>query len=230
MILDDVLELNWDASGIQCYSYEEAWIVHKFMREAIMDRHVYLSKVSSFSITSAFKFAKPGIKSIARHPQIGESYIEIMKNLQDKIFFTNAKSLSIELACGVNNISNVVVKDTGSNSVVNLHVTDEICRCLTQTATLKIRLFYGCGYRDMAVNSEGLTAGYFPCIQDYNLQPYVRVCPLPKGTTKVPMRYYNGLSPALLKLSIFTKWQGIVKARDITEEELKWLSGFEHLA
>lgn len=229
-MLEEVLALNWTDTGIQCRSSREAWLTHKFMREAIMDRHVYLSKVSSFTINSAYKFTRAGIKVIARHPQIGESYIEIMKNLQDKFFLTSSKVLTFQLTCGMNNITEARPLDTNNNNVVEYHVTPGLCRCLMEDVELKVKLFYGCGYRDMATNSEGLSEDYFPCIQDYNLQPFVRVLPRAKDSLIVPMRYYNGLNSQILKLSIFSKWKSAMDSHDVKEEELQWESDFDLLA
>ena len=79
MILETVLnKLEWTPYGIQCPDIMTAKIVHKFVREAVLDRHIYLNKVIGFTINTNNTFRPFAGTYIARHKQIGESYPEIM--------------------------------------------------------------------------------------------------------------------------------------------------------
>ena len=80
-------ELQWTPYGIACPDAKTAHTVHKFLREAVLDRHIYLSKIIGFAVKSSTHFSVYSGTYIARHVQLGESYPELTVKLSDKIYY-----------------------------------------------------------------------------------------------------------------------------------------------
>lgn len=229
MLLETILnKLEWTPYGIACPNPETAKIVHKFMREAVLDRHIYLSKVIGFTINSNNTFRPYAGTYIARHKQIGESYPEIMVMLQDKVFVnTSCNELTAALGTGMNTVLTSPFQSDRDTVVETLYVNPEICRCLTKQTNFKVKIEYDCGYRDMATNSKRISQDYFPCYTDYTLHEYVRVLPMEEGSTLVPIRYYNNMSIDTFK-QILTKWFIYIQTNSLKKEESLWLQNFMH--
>ena len=229
MILETVLNnLQWTPYGIQCPDANTAKIVHKFMREAVLDRHIYLSKVIGFSINTNNTFRAYTGNYIARHKQIGESYPEIMVNMQDKIFVNVSETvLDSTLQTGVNTVETSPFWRAYNDFVETLYANPNICRCLTKETNFKVKLEYDCGYRSMTANSKNLSSEYFPCNTDYTMHQFVRILPMDVGSTLVPIRYYNGLTEETFK-SILRKWLIYIQTNSLKKEESLWLQSFMH--
>lgn len=227
MILNYILsELPWTKYGIQCSNPNEALLVNKFMREAILDRHIYISKVVGFTIKTNNTFRPYVGTYIARHKQIGDSYPELMLNLQDKVFInTDLTRLGTVITTGDNTMQTNVFGDLRDVTVKTLYTNDRICRCLDKEAILELILVYGCGYYDMQHSSSILTPEYFPCNVDFYLGDFFRVLPPRRCESTVQIRYFNGATEEDLK-DILTKWFVTTQTNCIVEEEKLWLSSF----
>lgn len=229
MILDEVLQAQWTPYGIKCASAMDAKRLHKFLREAVLDRHICLHKVIGFQIASNVAYRSYVGTYIARHMQIGESYPQIVVNLLDKVFVgvdrDYAKCL---LTPGMNTLENNTFNN-GRNVQYNvLYTNPEICRCLTGSTYFNVKLVYDSGYRSMQENSKELSDSFFPCYTDYSLAEYVRVLPITGDPTIVPVRFYNGMSLETF-ISILTEWRAYIGTGSLRKEDALWLQhGYTH--
>lgn len=229
-MLDYICTANWTPYGIQCGDPLIAKKVHRFMRQAILDRHVYINKIIGFTIKTNNTFRAGTGDYITRHEQIGESYPELMISLQDKIFLdTNAKELDVDLETGMNNVDNSIFRDvaTGKTATV-LYENCNICRCLKKSTILRVEIQYDCGFRAMPENCNYLDNSYFPCYTDYSLAPFYRVLPMEPGATLVPIRYCNKATEGQLK-DILNTWSVYIKSGSVKMEEKEWLQSFGRL-
>lgn len=221
-------ELQWTPYGIACPDAETAHTVHKFLREAVLDRHIYLSKIIGFAVKSSTHFSVYSGTYIARHVQLGESYPELTVKLSDKIFLnTDADYLNMHLEAGMNTCIKNSFGDLRDYKAEVLYTNPEVCRCLVDETVFCVRLQYDNGYRSMAENSKILDKEFFPCNTDYSLADYVRVLPIQPGDTLVPIRYYNGCTMANFQ-DILSKWYIYLQTGNIKSEEKEWVSNFVH--
>lgn len=228
-MLNTILDkLQWTPYGIECGSPELAKVVHKFLREAVLDRHIFVTKVVGFTITSNSKTDVVTGNYIARHSQIGESYPEIMVNLLDKLFLdVNDDYSDMLLMTGMNTCENNSFGDLRDFKAQMLYLNPAICRCLTGNTILRVRLTYDCGYKSMAENSKLLTNEFFPCYTDYSISEFVRVLPMVQPSSLVPIRYYNGMTIDIFK-NILAKWNIYLMSNNVKSEEKTWVSHFVH--
>ena len=78
MILDDILDkYQWSPLGIITPDAVTARKVFKFLREAILDNHIYVTKAIGFKFDSNYTARSHTGTYIARHVQIGDSYAEV---------------------------------------------------------------------------------------------------------------------------------------------------------
>lgn len=228
MFLQDILDnAQWTEQGIVCSNADSAWCVYKFIREAILDRHIYHSKVIGFCIQGTTVERSHVHRTISRNKQIGESYPEIVVNLLDKVFLDTSSSHLLNTLQAGNNVMGTQKWGANRDSETDvLYVNPNICRCLRDSCTLKVQIAYDCGYRSMAQNSNSLGKQFFPCYTDYSLQEYVRVIPMTYGSNVVKINYYNNMTVDKFK-GILSKWSEHCKSKDIKKEELVWLQSFE---
>ena len=191
MILD---KLSWNPYGIVCPDSATAKKVHKFLREAILDSHVYITKVVGFSVSESNNAKTNSGNMIARHSNVGESYPEIMTNLSDKIFLdTQEDTYVMKLHQGLNTLNDNSFEGKLFDPTAKvLYSKPDICCCLSKETMFELKLKYDCGYSSMATNSALIDGEYFPCYTYFTLEPYVRILPMLPGATVVPVRYYNG--------------------------------------
>ncbi len=228
-MIDLIRELPWTPYGIQCSDSAVAHRVHKFLREAVLDRHIYVSKVIGFSIETNNTFRASTGDYITRHEQIGESYPELMLNLQDKVFLNaGQKYLDVVLKTGINTTLSSQFEGTYNQAVIEvLYEKPVICRCLKRETILRVALSYDCGYMHMSDTCKNLEKKYFPCNTNFSIAPFFRVLPMEPDATLIPIRYYNGATEAQLK-NILSTWSIHVKTGNIKEEESLWLQSFGH--
>lgn len=227
MVLDSIInKLQWTPYGIACTDTATTRIVHKFLREAILDRHIYVHKIIGFAVNSTKEFRPYSGVYIARHKQLGESYPEIMVNLQDKVFInTLGDSLDTVLVTGENNVIDQPFGDMRDYKAEVLYTNPYICRCLDKETIFRVRIQYDCGFKSMADNTKSLEDQFFPCYTDYSLSDYLRVLPMEPGATLVPIRYYHGITEAQFK-DILTAWYVYVQTGSLKEEETLWMRSF----
>lgn len=227
MILQTILsDLPWTPYGIQCGDARTAAIVNQFLREAILDRHVYVSKVVGFTIKTNNTFRPYAGTYIARHKQVGDSYPELMLNLQDKVFVnTGLTTASTVLKPGDNTMETNVFGDLREIEAKALYTNNRICRCLEKEAILSCMLVYDCGYMHMATSSHIMKPEYFPCNVDYFIGDYFRILPPRRGDTIVQIRYYHGATEQDLR-DILSKWFVAIATNSVREVEKIWLQRF----
>lgn len=229
-MIDQILQqCTWTKFGMQAPNVPIAKLVHKFMREAVLDRHLYTSKIVGFYIDADNASSTVNGTSIARHPAIGDSYPEIMITLQDKLFFNSgSNNLKMILKPGDNTVHNNEFTN-GVTSAPVLTVNPRICRVLNkEPITLNVKTLYSCGYKSMSDNSEAVDNKYFPCNTDFGINDYVRVLPMTPGTTAIPIRYYNGMTMDIFK-SLIQAWNYCLKSKDVSEEERAWVYSYAQL-
>lgn len=222
MIVDNLLEdFTWGQSGLSTSDPQKAFTMFQFIRQLIMDSHLYVTKIIGFSVTNRTMRSHTGTY-IARNVQLGESYAEMMVKLSDKLIInTNENELVFDVKKGVIKASELPMKD---NSKI-LFVKDDMCRVITGTCVLNFRLQTDCGYRDMQQNSNELPSQYFPMNTYFNIMDYVRVLPMMYGSTEIKLRLCNGMSMDILKMMI-ARYKGLLESQYVSEEELQWAQSF----
>lgn len=229
-LLDTILnDLQWSDEGIICRDYAEKKLVHKFMREAVLDRYIYNARIAGVCVSTADSKTSVAKTYISKHNSIGESYAELTSQLSDKVFFlTSNQVLTVSLNKGANKIEDVSFIRGGS-PVSRLYVNDNVCRALHDNVVLSVFVTYDYGYKSMADNSKAIksqhSSKYFPCNTDYSLAQYVRVLP-PTQDSVVHMRFYNGMNPEYFKL-ILENWKKVIELGKMPEEVQKWLKTYE---
>lgn len=228
MLLQNILSnYDWSPYGIICPDAITAKIVHTFMREAVLDRHIYINKIIGFKIKSAATERAHAGTYIARHKQLAESYPEIMTMLLDKVFLSTTETeIKTMLSAGNNTTDKLEFLAGSDNSRVDVLASNpNVCRVLDKQCILQMKTVYDCGYRDMRLNSKKIGSEYFPCYTDFSLSDYVKVPPLIPGQTIVPIRYYNGMTIEKFK-DILVKYLVTIQTGGIRKEEKEWLQNF----
>lgn len=227
MILQDIIsKFVWTPYGIQCPDQPTFMLAHKFLREAILDRHLCLCKVIGFEVKSQVLTRSHTGTYIARHKQIAESYPEMMVLLSDKIFLTNSnRDIICNLRSGENTVDNTMFEGPEHEQISLIYRNNEICRVIEQTCQLKLKVIYDCGYRNNQVNSKRIGTDYFPCNTDFFLGDYVRVLPPDFTSNIVQLRFYNGCTQENLKTLLEYYWEAI-QAGSLRKEERGWLQNF----
>lgn len=229
-ILDSILfEMEWTPYGIQCQNKSQFNLVHKFMREAVLDRHIFVSKVIGVGVSTGESMKQAAGKTyIARHGSLGESYPELTVTLQDKIFMIkDTAKLSVNLENGENTLPSATFISKGKE-VECLYANPEICRALRPGVILSLQTAYNCGYRSMADNSKALvsqkSSSYFPCNTNFSLAQFVRVLP-PMDGNQVIIRVYNGMTLDKFR-EILINWKEKLDSGVIPKEEKEWIASF----
>lgn len=224
MLLNDILSggVKFTPTGIQCSSETGAMKVFKFMREAILDRHVYVSKAVAVKFTNDVhsRSYTDGKLHMEGYYNCGESYPELMVNLLDKVFLVAPSQDKVEFQCkpGVVNMRDVM--PAGRYLCENEYVL----RTLTNSMTLEVMLRYGSGFSSMSKNSK-IAAGAFPFYTDYSLQEYVRVLPMMPGETFIKMKFLKGMTLEKF-MEILLNWNVVMENQSAAREELIWLQSF----
>lgn len=223
MVLDSVLEKFDSTTEVIADSSEEALLIFRFLHEAIKDSHLYISKVIGFCIS--VPNSRPRTSTyIARHVEIADSYPEILRNLQDKIFLTTEPRVSIPLSVGANTMDNTAVYKSRV-PIQCRSVEKYICRSLRKPCTLNLMLSLSNGYSDMQYNSSLLGNKYFPAYTYFYIGDFVRVLPPVPNDNVVHLRYYHGFTGADLKY-ILDLNKALFDARNMKEETRKWMLNF----
>lgn len=227
MIVDKILnELQWTPYGIQCPSTEIAWQVHKFLREAILDYHLYVTKIIGFRINSNNTFRSHAGTYIARHMQIGESYPELLVKMLDKVFLDiGTQDLTAMLHAGANTLPDTTFTNERNEIVKTLYTDPELCRVIEKDCMLQVKTLYSCGHNSMQQNSKQIGSEYFPCYTDFSVMDYFRVLPIQPNDTLVPIRSYNGATLDDLK-TILIKYLLHINMSGIRKDELTWVQSF----
>lgn len=229
MILDEVLNAQWSPYGVTAASAADAKRFHKFLREAVLDRHICTHKVIGFLIDSNVATRGHVGTYIARHMQIGESYPQMIVNLLDKVFLDiKANSAKCLLKTGLNTLDNNSFGDGRNATYEVLRTNPEICRCLFNETYLTVKLAYDAGYRSMQENSKELGGKYFPCYTDFSLSDFVRVLPMQPGSKLIPVRFYSGMTLDKFK-QILLEWKAFAGTGGLRKEDGVWLQqSFNH--
>lgn len=241
MILSDIIQSQpvWDDNGIHCKDAEQYRLFHRFLREAVLDRHIPHYKAIGVSFMNVDKPIKRlrSLVNIEGNDSIGESYPELMLNLQDKVFISEvptSKEVTV-LNCAVNTGSNRlpgVPFVNASNAIMQEHVLytrPDICVVMSDAAVLQVHCYYSCGYLDMSRTSRLVSKTVFPFYVDYSLQDFVRVLPPPRdgAETTVRVRFFNGMTRDIF-ITILRQWEESLKFIDFGTEEKLWLQKSEH--
>lgn len=224
MLLDNIINgtVQITEKGIQCATPDGAWRVFNFMRQAILDRHIYISKAVGVQFVKDVhaKASVNGNIHIEGYYNCGESYPELMVHLSDKIYLVPPNTESIDIQCnpGVVNVPDVL------NTAGVLYRDPYMLRVLTNSMVMRLILKYDCGFRTMSYNSK-VSSKMFPFYTDNSLADFVRVLPMERGQTFVPMKFLHGMNVVKFNM-ILKNWHTAIVARDINKEELLWLQRF----
>lgn len=226
MFIQDLLtKCNWTVYGVECPDANMTAMAHKFLREAILDRHLFVCKVIGFDFTVGSMSRAHAGTYIARNKQIGESYAEVMLNMSDKVLLTTSNGdITVEITDGQNTVHNVTFENSEHQPVPILYTNENVCRVLDKSCLLKLKVVYDCGYRTCQQNSKKIGADYFPCYTDFYVGDFFRVLP-PEPGNIVAIRFYNGGTIEMLKL-LFERYLQTILAGGLRKEEREWLRGF----
>ena len=240
MILSEVIQSapNWDASGYRCSDAEQYRRFHRFLREAVLDRHIPHYKVIGVSYIKSDKSIKRlrSFVNIEGNDSVGESFPELMLNLQDKVFIPkqeptrNLQEYTCTAAKGFNSAASTKFMIANTEvAVPALYTHDRVCTVMNDTVILQLHVYYSCGYMDMSRASHLLNKGVFPFYVDYSLQNYIRILPpMPNVNDNViHIRFYNGMTKEIF-LGILRDWEKSLSTIDFGTEEKLWLQRSEH--
>lgn len=218
MIVETLMkDMAWGPNGVTCPDEATGKEIYKFLYEAVLDSHIYVTKSIGFSVQNETAHNRLGTY-IARNSQIGESYTEMMNNIQDKIFLNTAEP---------------VIKVRGTRGILDcsaietpiLYTKNYLCRVLDGTVTLHLKLCTNCGYMTMEHTSKQLDSKFFPMNTYFNLSDYVRIIPETDNHKQTQIRYYNGMDVEKFK-GILNRYMGMIQQEFISEEEAKWVYSF----
>lgn len=227
MIIDFVLNnCTWTPYGISCPNANDALTVHKFLREAILDRHLYVCKVIGFEMHSPVAFRSHAGTYIARDVLAADSYPEIMVNMQ-KMFFLYNKSCIARSSCygGIVYTDKTDFVVDGRDCLQVINTDNYLMRVLDKYLLLNLQISYDCGYRSPAKNSKTLDKQFFPCCTDFYVGDYFRVLPPQFGSKDIRINYYYDCTQETLR-TLLENWGNLVRNRDIRREELEWVQSF----
>lgn len=230
MIIKYLLDnCTWTEYGIQCPNANVARVLHKFLREAILDRHLYLCKVVGFGLKSHHKSRNHMGTYIARHQQVGESYPEVMVNLQDKIFMCDSSCVVRSVvAPGVGTVDNTLFYINRDTAVPVMCTQKNLCTAIGNQVLFDLQLAYDCGYRNNVTNSKMLDSSYFPCNTDFYAGDFFRVLPPQFGSKDIRINYYHGATVDTLR-TLLGNWYKACISKSVRKEELVWVQNFTHL-
>ena len=217
----------WTDYGINLPDQTTAKQVHKFLREALLDRHIYVTKVTAFKFDMTEHITASRKCTVGRKVVVGESYPEVLNNLQNKVFYrTGASSAIADLGTGVNSLDSVAFQFRGSELPV-LYDNPYLCRVIKGTGKLHVKLVWDCGFRDMNANSHKFESrentDYFPCYTDFSLNEFFRIPPMAQNSTMVCIRCYHNASLDAFRMML-VKWLHANNRAKLREEERQWLS------
>lgn len=227
MIIDTILnKCTWSPYGITCPDVQTMRVVHRFMREAILDRHLYVNKVIGFQLSKSSISRGHAGTYIARHPQLCESYSEVMLSLSNKVFLSDVNGdILVDMNAGDNEVPKLMFVNEKQDFVKVLYEDPHVCRVVDKMCTLRLRTVYDCGYRSCQQNSKKVGQDFFPCCTDFSVGEFFRVLPPEPSGSTVSMRVYNGATwddlRTLLQLYLKAIQEGSVR-----KEEREWLRSF----
>ena len=217
-------ECRWDNNSVTCPNEETTRRVFQFLRQAILDKHVYIHKAYCFQLRGDAIDAKETISY--RDKNFGDSYIEILKNLADKVFIKPGREYTrMYLSAGENTLLNNNFVDEDSKPVECLYTNPYIITSFPQNAYIEVKCIYNCGYRSIEYNSTISEDLYFPSYTDHSLQEFVRVIPSISGH-RIQLRYYNGMTPSMFVKVLhdyFVYCESENNLSFIRKDELKWI-------
>jgi len=218
MILETLLkDTSWDAHGITCGDETTGKEIYKFLYELILDSHLYVTKPIGFYVDSKSPNTKTGTY-IARNSQIGESYPELMNNLQDKVILDCTQPVIKADMC-----KGRVTTDVFSENM--LCISNYVCRVLDGNCQLVLKLATDCGYKTLKDTSKQLDAKFFPMNTYFNINDYVRIIPKVDAFRRIELRYYHGMTHTTL-LSMLTRYLDMLNSMNVSEEERQWALSF----
>lgn len=218
MILETLIkDVAWSEKGIHCNDNEVGKKVYDFLYELILDSHLYVTKPIGFYIENSTSYSKTGTY-IARNSQVGESYPELMTNLQDKVFLhSTAPVVKADMSCGK------MTTDIFGEDV--LCVSNYVCRVLDGNCRIVVKLATDCGYKTLKETSKQLDSKFFPMNTYFNINDFVRVIPTVGDYRNVELRYYYGMSYKTLQ-EMLHRYLGMLNNMNVSEEERAWASSF----
>lgn len=226
MIFEKILHgCMWKGNTIIASSEEDAKVLHKFLREAILDSHLYVTKVIGFAIGAA-ETSNQSDTYISRHSQMGDSYVEMMVNLQDKVFINAPDSeLALLLEPGAVYVKEGYVQSF-RNQIRTLSTTPYICRNLSKECLLQLRLATSCGYRSIDTNSRLIDESYFPMYTYFNISDYVRVIPRREGLNYIGLSFYNGFTVEDFRTILENNYK-LYQQHAMRKGEERWVQSFD---
>lgn len=218
MILETLLkDVTWDAKGITCSDEATGHKLYDFLYELILDSHLYVTKPIGFYIDSKSYNSKAGTY-IARNSQIGESYPELMTNLQDKVILECTQPvIKAEMQKGR------VTTDVFKEKILCMH--NYVCRVLDGSCQLILKLSTDCGYKTLKDTSKQLDPKFFPMNTYFNINDYVRIIPAVESFKRIELRYYHGMTHEIL-FGMLRRYQDMVNSLNVSEEERQWALSF----
>lgn len=226
MFLDTLLACSeFTPTSIQFPNADFAHKAFLFLRQAVLDRHIGIVKAIGvdFVHNAQNKLSIDNLVSIEGYSNCGESYPELMLNLQDKIFLTDMAKTSFTVDV---NKGDIKITDVTFPGALVLHENDRFLRVLTNSMGVVVHVAYGNGYHSISRNSKIIPKGAFPFSADYTLAPFVKILPVRDMQTAIPVKYQHGMTHALFK-GLLAQWAPVSTSNDFGAEELKWLQSFE---
>ena len=243
MLLDEIINAltTQNSDDIQTNSPTEFRRFNRFLRQAILDRHICITKAIGVSFTCHTPTMKRAAHTVALegYETVGESYPELMLNMQDKIFLdfttsiasTGVVALQAVPKLGENYLPTLMFKkslmEADTSAVRVLHTNPYVMNLLATPLVMVVHTYYASGYLDMSKTSRIMDDKVFPFNTDFSLQDYVRILPPRPGDTAIKLRYYNGMNRNYF-IAILKRWRQYIETNNCRKEERLWMQQLEH--
>lgn len=199
----------------------------KFLREAVMDARIPVTKIIGFSLTCSTEYTR--ITAEGRTGLTLESLVQIATNFTDKILAQDVPNI---IACNIPKgrltADKTLTNFTGFD--FNFLYTESEILSATQDLSLYLFTLTSTGYRTMLDNSDTMrridrenSSSYFPIASYHSLSDFIRFTPF---DGHIHYRFYHGATPSLLKASL-DRLLSAQQSLELSEEVSEWLSGYE---
>lgn len=243
MLLDEIINaiVTQGSDDIQTNSPTEFRRFNRFLRQAILDRHICVTKAIGVSFTNHTPSMKRAAHLVALegYETVGESYPELMLKMHDKLFldFTTPLGnigvvpLQVVPKLGENTVPDLSFKkslmESNSSAVKVLYTNPYVMNLLATPLVMVIHTYYSSGYLDMSKTSRIMEDKIFPFNTDFSLQDYVRILPPRPGDTAIKLRFFNGMTRNYF-IAILSRWKQYLETNNCRREEKLWLQQLEH--
>lgn len=220
-MLENILRCTFTNTGLEVPGDINPLILHRFMRQSILDAHLPIIKPIGFALNASKKLHKQS--ATERCSYCLENMIEIASNL-DNIVFLDVSNNRVISEQGVGEISvDKPIFFSNTRPVRTLYTQPHV---MTTIKPLSIEIFVteNTGYKTMKDNSKIMTKDkFFPLNSYHHIIEFVRILPF---NGKIQYKLLNGMTPEELR-ALYLNYAVKYASKLLSKEELQWVSSFD---